>query len=110
MGSGSILANTHLGTRQVGQDGDALSGRAEFLRNAGGPTGRLGSCFVRLVCGPSGGLPRPKRMEMTLDTHQEKTCLLSINEPEASGLTDIDRQSFMMRSAVIGAAAAGIEV
>ena len=42
MGSGSILANTHLGTRQVGHDGDALSGRAEFLRNAGGPTGRLG--------------------------------------------------------------------
>jgi hypothetical protein len=49
-------------------------------------------------------------MELTLDKHQEKTCLLSINEPEASGLADIDRQSFMMRSAVIGAAAVGIEV
>jgi len=47
-------------------------------------------------------------MEMTLDTHQERTCLLSINEPEASGLAD--RRSFMMRSAVIGAAALGIEV
>jgi hypothetical protein len=49
-------------------------------------------------------------MEMTPDKHQEKTSSLSINEPEGSGLADIDRRSFMMRSAVIGAAAVGIDV
>lgn len=49
-------------------------------------------------------------MEMTLDNHQEKISSLSINEPEGSGLADIDRRSFMMRSAVIGAAAVGVEV
>ena len=56
------------------------------------------SCFIGVVCRTRAADCDAQRMDMTLDKHQEKACLLPINEPEGSGRADINRRSSMIRS------------
>jgi hypothetical protein len=75
MGSGSMLANRYLSTRQVGHDGDALSGRAEVLRNAGGPARMSRASGRRRRSRSASGAASQSRD--LLDLERPRSCICS---------------------------------